>query len=144
MQPNGRAPSSRSNYNDPLKSQATVKRLATPRTLTQVDSVKSLNRAFSSFLNPVGPGDYNIPSQFGKISLSSKKSQPIYSIQLRNEIPNIVEYQKHYQGRESPGPKYQFDDTVRFKKLNYSVGKSDRFFQESQIKKIKALPPSYQ
>jgi hypothetical protein len=62
MQPNVRVPSSRSNYNDPIKSRSQVKRLATPRTLMQVDSVKSLNRAFSSYLNPVGPGDYNVPS----------------------------------------------------------------------------------
>ncbi len=111
-----------------MKSRSTLKQPASPRTLQQVDSVKSLNRAFSSYLNAVGPGDYNIPSQFGKISLSSKKSQPIYSILERKEIPNIVEYQKHYQGRESPGPKYMVDDSVKFKKLNYSVGKSDRFF----------------
>ncbi len=62
MQPNGRLPSSRSNYNDNIKSRSTLKRPGSPRTLMKEDSVKSLNRAFSSFLNPAGPGDYNIPS----------------------------------------------------------------------------------
>ncbi len=46
-------------------------------------------------------------------------------------------------GRVSPGPKYNVED-VKFKQLNYSVGKSERFFQENHITRIKALPPSYQ
>ena len=35
-------------------------------------------------------------------------------------------------------------DNARFKKLKYSQGKSERFFTESHIKEIKALPLSYQ
>jgi hypothetical protein len=65
--------------------------------LSKVDSLKSLNRAFSSFLNPVGPGEYTLPGTFASKSVvSNKRSVPSYTIKLKHEIPNMPEYAKHY------------------------------------------------
>jgi hypothetical protein len=48
--------------------------------------------------------------------------------------------------RDSPGPVYNpvdIDNKLRFKGVKFSVGKEQRFFEESHIKRIRALPPTY-
>jgi hypothetical protein len=79
--------------------------------------------------------------------MSNARSVPKYTIKVKTEIPNVAGFSKHFQAKDSPGPVYnpvEIDNKVRFKHFKYSVGKSPRFFEESHIKRLKALPPSYQ
>ena len=63
----------------------------------------------------------------------------------RLPFPKTREFAALFRGRDAPSMKYELDpDNVRFKKLKFSVGKSERFFIESQLKSIRALPLQYQ
>ena len=89
-----------------------------------------------------------MPSSFAqKNVVSSKRSVPQYTISQKSPIPNIASFSRHFQARDSPGPVYnpvEATDRLRFKNLQFSQGQSDRFYEEAQIRRIKALPPSYQ
>lgn len=87
--------------------------------LTRESSVQSLNRALKSFLNPAGPGDYNIPSCFGNKSIEgSKRNMPSISFKERRPIPPTREFANLYVGRHSPGMVYDVHpDNHRFRKL---------------------------
>ena len=89
-----------------------------------------------------------MPSSFAqKNVMSSKRSVPQYTISQKSPIPNLASFSRHFQARDSPGPVYNpadASDRIRFKNLQFSQGKSDRFYEEAQIRRIKALPPSYQ
>jgi hypothetical protein len=50
-----------------------------------------------------------------------------------------------FRGHSTPGHVYDFSrDNIRFKKVKVSVGKTQRFFEETHIKQLKALPIMYQ
>lgn len=56
-------------------------------------SQKEINRALSSFLNRIGPGQYDPPSYIGKQPIEgNKKSPPEYSFKQKTKLAAFREY----------------------------------------------------
>lgn len=58
------------------------------------------------YLNPVGPGDHNVPSYSAIETMpdSTKRSTPCFSIVTRNsKLPYFPEFALDFKGKESPG-----------------------------------------
>jgi hypothetical protein len=50
--------------------------------------IKDLQRAFSTYLNATGPGEYSLPSlTHGKVVVSNKKNSPLFSFQSKTKLP---------------------------------------------------------
>ena len=55
--------------------------------VTQKD-VQDLQRAYSTYLNVTGPGDYTLPSLvYGKSIQSNKKNSPMFTFQQKTKLP---------------------------------------------------------
>ncbi|TNV81342.1 hypothetical protein FGO68_gene13908 [Halteria grandinella] len=117
---------------------------ASPRSLNRDSSAASFR--LPRFLNPSGPGDYDLPSSFGsKVVQGNLKNGPSPTLKARLPIPKTRDFADMFKGSISPGHVYDLQpDNHIFKKIKVSVGKSERFFEESHIKRIKALPVMYQ
>ena len=52
------------------------------------NAVSDLSRAFSTYLNVTGPGDYNLNISLGQKNLiSTKRNAPMFSISSKTQIP---------------------------------------------------------
>lgn len=89
-----------------------------------------LERAYRSYLNQVGVGDYDLPSLTGsKVADSLKKNNPTWSLRSRVKMSYFPYRQVDFVGKSSP-PVTRYSpspDKSQFKNLKYSQGKSQRF-----------------
>eukprot|EP00347_Sterkiella_histriomuscorum_P018266 403346166 len=128
-------------------SQRTLASTLTRNTNIHQGSSADLHKALSTYLNQTGPGDYNLKSYIGsQIMEGSKRSGPSFSIKQKTKTTWFPENAVAFYGMHSPGLNvYSPDqDNIYFKKLQFSVGKQDRFFEENHIRQIKQnVPISY-
>ncbi|CDW87071.1 UNKNOWN [Stylonychia lemnae] len=111
-------------------------------------SSSDLDRALSTYLNPVGPGQYNLKSLIGnQIIEGPMRNGPCYSLKKKTNTSWFPEMKVDFQGKDSPGFNHYSPsrDNQNFKNVQFSVGKQDRFFEQTHIKVLKSnLPIQYQ
>lgn len=55
--------------------------------ITQKD-LMDLQRAYSTYLNVTGPGEYTLPTLvYGKVAQSNKKNSPMFSFKQKTKLP---------------------------------------------------------
>lgn len=95
-------------------------------------SPKQIHRAFKTYLNITGAGDYNLPTKFGSTSRESlKKNQPVYTFKGSDRTKLTWFPQRHvdFVGRDAPpSTSYSPDSKIKEKNpIQFSIGKRPRF-----------------
>lgn len=68
-------------------------------------SMKSLQRATSTYLNTTGPGDYSLPKLIGSKEADSRRPNvPQFSMRGHTRMPWDPNYKVDFIGRSSPSP----------------------------------------
>eukprot|EP00347_Sterkiella_histriomuscorum_P004703 403359433 len=106
-----------------------------------------LQRAYSTYLNATGPGDYQLPSlTHGKMVSSNKKNSPMFSFQSKTKLPYFPQCYTEFMGRDAPSSILYTPEPSKNKKQEpmFSIGKSPRFHVPDSVASLnKQLPVSY-
>ena len=100
--------------------------------MTDGTAPKELVKALSTYLNPSGAGDYNLPALLGgPLTQSSKRTVPAWSLQSRNKLgwQPVYHNNNHFLGVHSPAAT-RYDtakDNHYYRKVSFSQGRDTRF-----------------
>eukprot|EP00347_Sterkiella_histriomuscorum_P000718 403374773 len=108
---------------------------------------KQMQRAFSTYLNVTGPGDYTLPSLVStKGVTSNKKNSPAFTFQQKTKLPYFPQTESEFMGKDSPAPiEYSPEpNLLKQKDPSYTIGSFQRFHLNKDDIKLKSqMPISY-
>ena len=116
-------------------------------TLSHGTNPKQIMRAFETYMNPVGPQDYDLPQLIGTKPVQSEfKNDGHYSLKYRTKLSWFPSRHAEFQAKDAP-PCTNYSpgrDNHNFVNLKYSVGKDGRFYiPSSKMKLWKQIPVQY-
>lgn len=96
-------------------------------------SKNHIQRAAATYLNNVGPGQYDLPPLFGTKTIETRKRNlPLISFRMKTKPVLHKEFAKELLGRHSPPPIYSPNHEMSSLKLSpssVSIGKAEKFFE---------------
>lgn len=113
-------------------------------------SKSHIYRAAATYMNNVGPGQYNLPPLFGTKTIETRKRNlPLISFGIKTKPILHKEFAKELLGSHSPPPKYSpnYDmSSMKHSPSSVSIGKTEKFFEPLDLsynKYIKDNLPYY-
>ena len=104
------------------------------------------SKAHRTYLNELGPGQYNLPPLTGRYSIETKKKNiPLISFGPKTKQPWHPEYHTDFVGRSSPSPTTYSPDHEKKNSRSVDklgkIGKETKFREPESVTKLRASLP---